>query len=153
MNFEIKTLGDERDLGLLLKFLESQPLKYPNYRDWVYHVCKAELDAGYKSAYVAWNNGRVIGDLVFQPHKNLPRTVEMKNLRIHPDFRRRDLGHFLIKQAEADSRGIFEQIIGDADAEQKDIHNLFRFAGFQLLFEQHLYSGSNLDYVFVKCIK
>ena len=77
----------------------------------------------------------------------------MKNVRIHPDFRRRDLGHFLIKQVEADSRGIFEQMIVDADAEQKDIHNLFRFAGFQLLFEQHLYSGSNLDYVFVKCIK
>ncbi|MEK6858263.1 MAG: GNAT family N-acetyltransferase [Nanoarchaeota archaeon] len=153
MNFEIKTLGDQRDLGLLLRFLESQPLKYPNYRDWVYNVCKAELDAGYKSAYVAWNDGKIVGDLIFQPHKNLPRTVELKNVRISPDFRRRDLGHFLIKQVEADSRGTFEQMIVDADAEQKDIHHLLTFSGFQLLFEQHLYSGSNLDYVFVKCIK
>ncbi len=153
MNFEIKTLGDRRELVLLLRFLESQPLKYPNYRDWVYHVCKAELDAGYKSAYVAWNNGQVVGDLVFQPHKNLPRTVELKNLRISQDFRRRDLGHFLIKQVDADSRGIFEQMIVDADAEQKDIHYLLRFSGFRLLFEQHLYSGSNLDYVFVKNLK
>ena len=82
MNFEIKTLGDQRDLGLLLRFLESQPLKYPNYRDWVYNVCKAELYIGYKSAYVAWNDGKIVGDLIFQPHKNLPRTVELKNLRI-----------------------------------------------------------------------
>ncbi|MBI4919347.1 hypothetical protein HY837_05415 [archaeon] len=121
VNFEIKTLGDQKDLSSLLKFLESQPLNYPNYTDWVYGVCKNDLDLGYKSAYLA--------------------------------FRRRALGYFLCKQVEADARGVYDQLMVDADSKQKDIHHLLRFSGFHLLFEQHLYSGNFLDYIFVKAIK
>ncbi len=153
VNFEIKTLGDQKDLSSLLKFLELQPLNYPNYTDWVYGACKNDLDLGYKQAYLALSGGRIAGDLVFQPHKNLPRTLEFKNLRINPDFRRRALGYFLCKQAEADARGVYDRLLCDADSKQKDIHSLLRFSGFQLLFEQHLYSGNFLDYLFVKVIK
>jgi len=136
----------------LLNFISSQALSYPNYSDWVYNVCRTDLDAGYKKAYMAWHSGCIVGDLVFQPDKYLPRTLELKNLRIHPDFRRRALGYFLIKQVEADARGVFDQLIIDADSKQKDIHHLLTFSGFQVLTKQHLYAEDNLDYIFVKSL-
>lgn len=152
VNFEIRTLGDQRELALLLYFMGSQPLHYPDYMGWLNGPCRTDLDSGYKRAYVAWSDGRVVGDVIAQPHKELPRTLELKNLRIDLDFRRRALAFFLMKQPEADARGQFEQILCDSDSTQVDIHHLLAFAGFRLLGKQHLYSSSRLDYMFVKRI-
>jgi len=152
VDFEIRDLGDQRDLRLLLDFMENKPLHYPDYMGWLNGPCKTDLDSGYKRAYVAWSGGRVVGDVVAQPHKELQRTLELKNVRIDEDFRRRALAFFLIKQPEADARGQFEQILCDSDSTQKDIHHLLTFAGFRLLGKEYLYSSSRLDYVFVKHI-
>ena len=145
---------EERDLRPLERFLLSQDLGYPNYNSWITKTCLPELYFGSKKGCTAYANGIVIADVIVQPHKELPKTLEIKNMRVDKGFRRRDIAHFLMKQAEVYARQEgYGQIIADFRA-GKDysagILNLILFCGFSILGKSELYHDGFLDYAIVR---
>lgn len=150
MRLEIRTVGDRTDLRRLARFLLTQALWYPRYERWVNETCIPEIDLGQKAALVAYEQGGVVGDIVWQPHKELPRTRELKNLRVDPSFRRRSLAYFLLRQAEAEGQGSFDRILCDTDKRQTSTMKLLRFAGYKSIGEMPIYSSANMDVILVK---
>ena len=154
IDFWIKPLTN-RDLKPLQAFLLGQNLGYSNYETWVKTVCIPEVDFNYKKGLIVYTNRVVVGDIVFQPDKQLPKSLEIKNLRIHRNLRRRDLAHFLMKQAEVYARlNEFEQLTCDFRAEKeysKNIKDLLFLCGYHLLAEAiNLYDDGCLDCVMIK---
>jgi len=103
-NFTFKNPQDKKDLSILVNFLIKQDLGYPNYEDWV-QKAESEIDSGYKRAIMAFSNKHIVGDLIYQPHKTIPLVMELKNLRIHNEFKNRYFANFMLRQAEHESKG------------------------------------------------
>jgi len=144
------------DLKRFGQFLRTQNLGYLGYEQWVDQRCLPELDAGYKTAYSVSSNGVIVGGIVFQKHKCLIGTLEIKNLRVGTEFRRRDLAHFLVKQAEVYAKEEkYSQMIADFRADKtysQTLSNFLKFCGFEVLFQAELYPGG-IDYIVGKKLK
>src|SRR3990167_1625745 len=111
----VRAVTDERELKKLRGFLLSQALWYPDYERWVEQVCLPDIQTQWKTAFVAYSNGHVVGDIIFQPHKQLPQTREIKNIRIHPRWRRKDLAHFFLKKIKKKKPPSFSKNIVDVE--------------------------------------
>ena len=144
------------DLKRFGQFLRTQNLGYPDYEQWVDRRCLPELDAGYKMAYSVVSNGVIVAGIIFQRHKGLVGTLEIKNLRVDTEFRRRDIAHFLMKQAETFALGErYSQMIADFRAEKEysgRLSRFFQFCGFEVLFQAELYPGGQ-DFIIAKKLK
>lgn len=150
LDLTIRTISDEKDLKKLRHFLLGQELWYPNYEQWIEEVCIPDINNNWKTAMVAYSNGHVVGDAIFQKHKQLPKTRELKNLRINPEYRRRDLAHFLIRQVEEENKGSFDRIILDTDIRKEGTIKFLTFCGYKPIMQLPLYSPHNLDMIMVK---
>jgi hypothetical protein len=150
MNFQFRLVQDEKDVKRLEKFLLSQSLNYPNYGDWVEKAVE-EILAGYKQGIMAFDDGFLVGDLIFQPHKELPRMLELKNMRINPKVERRGFAYFMLKQAEKQQG--YNGIICDVRARQIQVVSLLRFMDYQEIFRANLYNSREEDIVMVKKLK
>lgn len=150
IDLTIREISDEKDLRKLRYFLLGQALWYPNYERWIEDVCIPDIENNWKTAILGYSNGHVVGDAIFQKHKQLPRTREIKNLRINPEYRRRDLAHFLIRQVEEENKEQFDRIIVDTDARNKTVVRFLNFCGYNPIMQMPLYSENNLDIIFSK---
>tara|TARA_Y100000310_G_scaffold124700_1_gene123433 strand:- start:53432 stop:53932 length:501 start_codon:yes stop_codon:yes gene_type:complete len=148
-NFQFRSLADRKDLSNLTNFLIKQNLGYPNYEDWVQRT-EHQLDLGNKTPIVAYSNGNIAGNLIYQPHKELPRVREIKNLRIHPQVRRRHFAQFMLKQMELDTPQNYDAIIVDARTSQTDIITMFLTAGYTPIATKALYDNHHQDTIMVK---
>lgn len=146
-DFSFRTLDCEKNLKRLIDFISKQDLGYKSYQDWVQKT-EYELDSGYKQAILAFSEKRLIGDLIYQPHKGLSGFLELKNLRIHPEIRRRDFGHFMLKQMEAENKGY--AIICDLRPSEQEAMNLLLFSGYFPIASVNLYDPNREDIVMVK---
>lgn len=152
MRLEICTLSDSKDLKQLTKFLLKQALWYPKYDQWVNEVCIPEIDSGSKTTILARQSGNIIGNVIWQSHKQLPKIREIKNLRIDQSFRRRDLAHFLLKQVEIELIDEISGIICDVDNRKLDVIKLLQFSGYKPLYQMPLYCENNVDIIYFKQI-
>lgn len=150
-NFNFRYAEDQKDLANLEKFLRQQHLGYPFYDDWVDRV-RQELISGYKQGIVAFSDGVLVGNLVFQPHKELPRTLELKNLRVHPNLRMKNFGPFMLRQAEAESRGRYDLVTCDTRADNFPVVKMLLTSGYQEIARAPLYDSHAVDIIFVKDI-
>lgn len=150
MNFLIKDVGDMKELRQLRNFIYSQNLMYPGYEDWVDRVCVPEIENGWKKGIIVYYYGDVVGNAIYQPHKELPRTRELKNLRIHFQLRRRDLGHFLLRQVEEENKGDFDRIILDANKREEKIIMFLQYCGYRIIGQEHLYDKKDIDVILTK---
>jgi len=144
VNIEIKELGDRRELLRLRDFLLSQSLGYPNYSEWVEKVCIPDLESGWKEAYLAFYDGYLIGNAIFQEHKHLG-LLEFKNLRVHSGYRGRYLGMFLAKQIEVENQ---KNII--CDTREKEVVEFLKRMGYREIGIESLYDPENLDIILLK---
>ncbi len=151
MDFNFRLFDGGRDLSLLVNFLITQGLDYPNYEDWV-QKAEHEIDQGYKKAILAFSNGRLVGDLIYQEHKELPRVKELKNMRIHPSIRRRYFAQFMLKQAEVDDKEKYDIILCDVRSFQLGVINLLKGLGYTTLATTNLYDQNNTDTIMAKVI-
>lgn len=142
-------MQDEKELSLVRQFLMSQGLHYPNYARWVDEVCIPDIQSNWKEAIFAYSNGHIVGDIIYQPHKELPRTREFKNMRIHPLYRGRHLASFLLRQAEVDGDD-FDRIILDVNTKQKPVIELLLKSGYRAISETPLYRGDEVDVIMQK---
>lgn len=150
VDFIIRKANDTKELKVLRTFIYSQPFWYPRYDVWVDKICIPEIENGWKTAIMAFCNGYVVGDAIYQQHKELPRTREFKNLRIHPKLRRRDLGHFLLRQVEEEEKETFDRILVDVNTKRKETIAFFQWCGYKILYQDFLYDNQNLDVIMIK---
>jgi GNAT superfamily N-acetyltransferase len=149
-DFIIKDIDNTKGIKDLRKFIYSQPFWYPKYDQWVDGVCIPEIEKSYKKGIIAYCNGYVVGNVIYQQHKSLPKTREIKNLRIHPELRRRDLGHFLLRQVEEEQKEQFDRIIIDTNTKRKDMISFLNWCGYNILYKDFLYDKENIDVVLIK---
>jgi hypothetical protein len=133
----------------LLDFLAKQDLGYPRYEEWVAKA-EAELRAGYKRAVVCLSGNKVVADIVWQAHKELPRIREIKNLRVAPEVRGRYVAMFLLKQAEVEDSGNCEALLCDVRARQSDTIQMLLTAGWQPFGTKALYEEGVDDVLMMK---
>lgn len=151
-NFQFSSLGDVKQLKGLISFLAKQDLGYPNYDNWVQKT-EHELDSGYKKVIMAFSDRKLVGDLVYQNHKEIPRFLELKNLRVHPDLRLRNFGRFMLKQAEIENSGKYDAIICDCHSEQSEIIKFLESCNYIPIKSIPIYDKNTLEVVLVKFIK
>ena len=149
-DYAFRSVQSTKEVRLAVDFLAKQDLKYPNYDEWVGRV-ESELFSGYKKAGLAYSQGVLVGDIVWQPHKNLPRVRELKNLRISPQARGKYLAQFLLRQAEVEDRKEFDVLIADARESQTDLINMMADMDYQVLGKINLYEEGRKDVILFKC--
>ena len=148
-DFTFKSVQTTDQIRQTRDFLLKQDLKYPRYDEWVAKV-ESELLSGYKRAALAYSNGVLVGDIVWQYHKQLPRVKELKNLRVHPKASGRYIAQFLIRQAEIEDKRKIEAIIGDARENQFGLIALMQSMGYSIISKLPLYEESQKDVILLK---
>ncbi len=151
-NFQFRTVETRRDLARLTDFLRVQDLNYPNYQDWVERAI-AEIYFGYKTGVIAVSNGFVLGDILWQQHKELPRIREIKNMRVHRSVRERYFARFLMKQAEAEDKRSYDIMMCDLREDHPEKIPLIRMLtsmGYRKIHAVNLYDPNVRDIVMIK---
>jgi ribosomal protein S18 acetylase RimI-like enzyme len=144
----ITSIGDERLLRMAREFMLNQPQFYPSHREWVDGKCVPRIEEGRYRSLAALHRGSVIGVAIYEI---LPGgKIEIKNFRIDRTYQRRDLGHFLLTQAEVESGcssvGL-DVTVNNFPAVQFFIRN-----GFEIRNICELYLPGQLEYVMEKTV-
>ena len=129
----------------------KQDLGYPGYEDWVQRS-EHEVEKGYKTPILAFSDGQLVGDVIYQPHKQLPRLREIKNIRVHPELRGRAFAHFMLRQAEVEARDQYDALIADARSDQKEVIALLLHEGYLPLGQRALYDTNAVDVIMIKTL-
>jgi len=148
-NFQFRHPDSVSDIHRVIDFLAKQPLGYPKYCAWVQRT-EAELQTGYKQVIMALSDNHLVGDLVYQKHKQLPRVREIKNLRVHPELRRRDFAHFMLRQAEEHERQKFDALLIDSRTDNPSMIEFLTFCGYTPIAQTPLYDSNCPDVVMIK---
>src|SRR4051812_47909483 len=125
MNVSFRQPGDYTEVRRLLDFLWKQRLGYPNYSDWVARA-GGEIDVGYKQSIIAFEDNRIVANVIFQPHKEIRGIREIKNLRVDTSVRVRKFGSFLLRQAEFTNSSEYDWLMCDFRADQKEVQSLMQ---------------------------
>ena len=148
-NYAFRTAESTRDIRNLVDFLAKQDLGYPNYDEWTQR-CEHELFAGYKTGIMAFSDSRLVGDLIFQPHKTLPRVRELKNMRVTRELQGKYFAKFMLKQAELGLGKDFNMITCDVPEKERAIREFMVSAGYREIAIIPLYSNDARDVVMTK---
>ncbi len=150
-DFRFREIDSTADIKKLIDFIRQQHLNYPDYHSWVQRA-EAELYTEYKQAVMAFSDRTLVGNVIYQPHKQIQGVLELKNLRVHPELRRRDFGHFMLRQAETEARnsGRYSLMMIDTRADQKDMLALLIFSGFREIGRTSLYDSGSEDVMLAK---
>jgi len=140
------SVQDEKDLRLLKKFLLKQPQFYPNHKDWIDGKCVPGIENGFYNNIIALVEGIIVGETVYRFLEN--NEIEIKNFRIDPDYRNRDIGHFLLKQIEADYKD--KKLILDVTTINFSGVEFFIRNGFKIVDAKELYKNGQLEYLMEK---
>lgn len=148
MNISFRTPSSYLEVKNLVDFLWSQNLGYPNYDDWVLRA-KSEIDGGYKTAILAFDEGRIVGNVIYQPHKELAGIREIKNLRVSTEIRCRKFGSFLLRQAEWVDFEAYNALMLDFRELEVEVEKMVISEGFQIVSSKRLYDDE-IDKIAVK---
>ncbi len=146
-SYKFYGVADGGDIKLVIDFLSKQDLNYPHYQDWVQRT-ESELCSEYKQAILAMAEGRLVGNLVYQWHKSMARTIELKNLRLDPAVVGRGFANFMLKQVEAEYKDI--PIICDLRSTQVAMIQVLLQRGYIPTARLSLYDTNHEDLVMVK---
>jgi ribosomal protein S18 acetylase RimI-like enzyme len=125
---------------------------YPDYGDWVQKVW-SQLQSEEKRALVAVCRRRVVGAVVYQPHRALPGVLEVKNLTVRPDAQGRHIASFLLRNAEVEGARDFgsREVTLDAKARNAAIRAFLLRNGYSVSGLRDLYGlRAGDDVVFCK---
>jgi N-acetylglutamate synthase-like GNAT family acetyltransferase len=153
-HLEIRQVKDPLDLRRLRSFMLKQPQFYPDYADWVDSTCLPRIESGTGRAYLLLVDGRVAGDVVF--HLEQSDAVEIKNLRIDPEYRNRLAARFMLRQVELDAprlSGLDDlptRIITDVSTPNFSGVEFFLRSGFRIAGMEELYRPGQHEYLLEK---
>ena len=152
INYSFRSF-ERKDTDRVRKFILSQNLGYPKYDTWG-NKAVGQVVSGEKQAILAYSDGYLVGDVIFQEHRQLDRFIEIKNMRVHPDLRMRDFGRFMEKQVEryAVSLG-YNALICDIREDKPEIVCFFVGIGFIPVATLSLYEEDKKDVTLVKFLR
>ncbi len=137
----------------LFYFLAGQNLGYPEFPRWT-EKARWQVLNGDKRAILAFSNGVVVGDGVYQRHLVLPTLLEVKNVNVHERVRGRGFARFIFAQIEFEALAQnYEGLIGDIRANQLETREALRNYGFVECVGLPLYQSDMLDYVVFKALR
>ena len=146
---KIHLVKDEEEINRLYEFIKKFPLNYPNYSSWL-EKCKREIELGYKKAFVCEYEGKIVANLIFQPHKEDPYLLELKNSRVEGDYRRRKIFSCMIKGIiKYANENKFKKIITDTHSNNEEVIKTLKNLGFVIESHENLYD-SKVETVLVK---
>jgi ribosomal protein S18 acetylase RimI-like enzyme len=148
-DYSFRTAESARDRDLLFSYVAGQDLNYPGYHDWT-HRAYFEIEIGYKTGIIALSNRVVVGDAIFQPHKTQKRVRELKNMRTHPDLRRRGFARFMLRQVEQGLGKDFDMILCDVPETETATIEFMESCGYRRVAKLNLYSDERREVVMVK---
>lgn len=154
-SLEIRKVADEVDLKNLRRFMLDRPQYYPDYSDWIDGKCLPRIESGRAVGWIAIADGKVAGDAVYQTLGE-PGKLELKNLRIDPDYRNRDIGHCLLRQVEVEGSELAGTTLGGltivTDVSTPNFSGVQFFVrnGFQIVGMDELYVPDQSEYLLQK---
>src|SRR3989338_10937063 len=151
-NFQFRFAEGRKEVDQLARFLLLQPFGYSYYEDWVDRTME-QLLLGYKSCILAFSDGALVGDLVYQPHKEFPRIRELKNMRVDPRLHGRYFGMFMLRQAEKENPSDFDAIICDTRSDRPDVLGMLTLVGYEILLKAPLYDRNVEDIVLIRALE
>jgi ribosomal protein S18 acetylase RimI-like enzyme len=127
---------------------------YPDYSLWIDRVHE-QLRKETKRSMVALEGGRVVGVVLYQQHRSLSQTLEIKNISVRPEKAGRYIASFLLRNAEIEGAREYQAqtVTVDAKAGNKGIRLFLLAHRYRITQEQDLYGlGSGPDLVFTKVL-
>lgn len=113
---------------------------YPDFDDWLQRSW-LQLKREEKRALVGISAGRVVGAVVYQRHRQLPRAMEVKNLTVRPDARGRHVASFLLRNAEVEGQRDYgsAEVLVDAKARNGAVRAFFLRNAYSVVGVEDLY--------------
>lgn len=141
----IQNKVNKKELFLLKRFMVQQPQFYPDFNHWVSKKCLPHIEKGiYQSIIIIANIGEVIGDAIYT--QNISDTnIKLKNFRIDPLYRNRDLGHFLLRQVMHETN--YQQMILDVTVDNFAGTEFFIRNEFNIIRKEKLYLPTQDEYI------
>ena len=131
---------EPEEIRKLYEFIKACPLDYPDYLAWV-DKCFKELERGYKKAFAYKINDNIVGNIIFQKHKENPHVLEIKNCRVEPEYRRQHIFTELYNLVERYAKDYgFKKIICDTHSDNTTFIRTMEGMGFKRKREETLYS-------------
>ena len=125
---------------------------YPDFSEWAQKTHQ-ELKKESKRALLALSQREIVGVAIYQRHKKLKETLEVKNLTVRPDQRGRYIASFLMRNAEIEGARDFksEQVLCDAKASNFAVQSFLIRHRYSILDRADLYQrGAGEDLVYQK---
>jgi ribosomal protein S18 acetylase RimI-like enzyme len=146
-DFYITSPKDKKDLENLKKFMLKQPQFYPKYKEWVSDICIPGIEKQNRKAIIVLSSNEVIGEVVY---REISSGTEIKNFRVDPSYRKRDLGRFLLKQVENQSNQ--NSLLLDVTVNNLKGVGFFIRQGFWPIEIKELYKKGQSEYIMQKKI-
>jgi len=142
----VTKIQDEKELRLAREFLLKQPQFYPDFQEWIDGKCMPRIELGEYKAIVAISDGLVVGDAVYRFLGE--RKIELKNFRIDPAYRNRDLGHFLLEQVRAETKDADMAL--DVTVDNFAGVEFFVRNGFHITGKENLYQPNQAEFLMLR---
>jgi len=115
----------------------------------LYGKCQSRIESGRYKPIIAFSEGLVIGEAVYQFLNDTH--IEIKNFRIDPKYQNRDLGHFLLKQVEHETKKANMHL--DVSVDNFEGVEFFILNGFKIIKKENLYSPNNPEYLMKRVLQ
>ncbi|MFA4952891.1 MAG: GNAT family N-acetyltransferase [Candidatus Pacearchaeota archaeon] len=146
----IFTTDSSEKINQICEYIESFDLDYPNYKTWV-AKCKNELISNYKKCFFVEKNKKIIGSIIFQPHKKEKNILEIKNFRVSLEHREEGIGSRLYNETEryARERG-FKIIQIDTHENNQELIEFLIKKSFKVIERKSLYEKIQVEIILQK---
>lgn len=129
--------------------------EYPDYFNRWIPKTEADILNNTKRAMLAMVYRTPAGVIVYRRHETRPRTVEIRNISVVPDFSNRLIGSFMLRQVELEATRYdypdCDTVIVDTKASNERMLRFLEGHGYELETITDLYGlGAGLDAVLVK---
>jgi len=148
-NVNFRTVEDNKDRKKLIDSIYLQSLGYPKYNDWVMRT-EFEMEIGYKKAIIAESDGKILANVIYQPHKEMEKVREIKNMRVDPSVRFRYFASFTMKNVESINPQEFDALMCDIKSDRRDVFDFLLRMGYFSIGNKPLYDDHSLDTIMIK---
>ena len=151
-NFLVRKINPLNEIEELYQFIKRHHLNYPNYFSWI-ERCKKELEQGIKSAFCAYVSDKIVGNIIFQRHKEDNTILEIKNFRVLLKFQNQGVGSKLLLEVENFAkREKFKRMQIDTHDDNLQLIDFLKKKGFKIDGEAYLYTNSQVEVILSKWI-
>lgn len=144
----IKSAYSSKEILEIYQYIKPLNLGYPDYKKWI-EKCKRELEFGYKKAFYYKENSKIIGVIIFQPHKKEKDILEIKNFRVSPINQKKGIGSLLYNSLEQYAKKQKFKIVQIETHNDKMLDFLLK-KGFKIIKKEALYSSKQLEIILQK---